>query len=125
MGIDSPREILAKSAADLVKLLRINQIQAEDILNAASSDAYNWRQREKTGSTSLTVKKEDDETLLPSSLTTDDAILDKVLNPGIPLGTLTEVVGERYQFYFLKSFCILNMKRIVLLEKHNLFFNSV
>lgn len=94
LGIDSPREILAKSAADLVKLLRINQIQAEDILNAASSDAYNWRQREKTGSTLLTVQKENDEILLPSSLTTDDAILDKVLNPGIPLGTLTEVVGE-------------------------------
>lgn len=86
MGLDSPCEILSKSVTDLQKLLRIDSAAANTILNVASSEAYDWRMREKTG----------DELIQgPQTLTTGDPTIDKVLNGGIYLGMLTEVVGER------------------------------
>ena len=85
VGIDSPREVLTKSVADLRHLLRIAPDQAEEILAAASKQAYHWQTRERTGN-SLEAT---------AVLTTGNDMIDKVLNHGIPLGTLTEVVGER------------------------------
>lgn len=99
MGIDSPREILSKSASDLIKLLRINQAQAEEILNSASNQAFDWRLRERTGYELIVNQQhEQDSEPLPTSLTTGDSAMDKILNQGIPLGTITEVVGERFLF---------------------------
>ncbi len=99
MGIDSPREILSKSATDLVKLLPINQAQAEEILNSASNQAYDWRLRERTGyELVVNEQHEQDNAPLPNALTTGDSTIDNVLNQGIHLGTITEIVGERFVF---------------------------
>ncbi|KAG2211096.1 hypothetical protein INT46_004695 [Mucor plumbeus] len=86
LGLDSASDILSKSSVDLQKLLRINQIQASVILRAASKDVYDWKKRIKTGDELL---NQDIQTL-----TTGDKIIDKVLNDGISLGMITEIVGE-------------------------------
>jgi RecA/RadA recombinase len=86
VGLDSSREILSKSVTDLQKILRIDSVAANTILSAASSEAYDWRIREKTGHELI----QDTQTL-----TTGDSTIDRVLNGGIYLGMLTEIVGER------------------------------
>lgn len=86
MGLDSPREILSKSVTDLQKVLRIDSVSANAILIAASSEAYDWRIRENTGHELIQDTQ---------ALTTGDSAIDKVLNGGIYLGMLTEIVGER------------------------------
>lgn len=91
MGLDSASDILSKSSVDLQKLLRINHIQASVIFRAASKDVYDWKKRIKTGDELL---NQDIQTL-----TTGNKIIDKVLNDGISLGMITEIVGERYERY--------------------------
>lgn len=90
MGLDSAADILSKQSVDLQRLLGINDIQASVIFRAASRDAYDWKKRVKSGDTLL---KQD-----LQLLTTGDATIDKVLNGGILLGMITEIVGERYMY---------------------------
>jgi hypothetical protein len=101
VGLDSPRDLLSKSSLDLKNLLHIPQAQAEDILTAASNEAYDWRIREKNGY-ELIVDQQSD-TDMPTSLTTGDTTIDKILKGGIPLGTLTEIVGERFVGCFINA----------------------
>lgn len=87
VGLDSAADILSQSSSDLQRLLRINNLQASLILRTASRDVYDWKKRIKSG----------DQLLQQDSqiLTTGDAIMDQVLNGGISLGMVTEIVGER------------------------------
>lgn len=94
VGLDSPRELLAKSSLDLKNLLRIEQSQAEEILRAASDVAYDWRIREKNGHELIVDQQSQID--IPTTLTTGDTTIDQLFKGGIPLGTLTEIVGERF-----------------------------
>jgi RecA/RadA recombinase len=87
VGIESPQDIISKSPIDLQRLLKINDISVNEILQAASKDVYDWRLRGTTG-TEL-VQQE------TRQITTGDDMIDKVLNGGVSLGTVTEIVGER------------------------------
>lgn len=89
MGIESPQDIIAKSSADLQRLLKINDISANEILQAASREVYDWRLRGVTGIEMMQTEIQ--------QITTGDEIIDKVLNGGISLGMVTEIVGERYR----------------------------
>ncbi|KAI8646789.1 hypothetical protein BD408DRAFT_237289 [Parasitella parasitica] len=84
LGLDSADDILSKSSADLQKLLRINHIQAFVIFRAASRDVYDWKERVKTGDELLNQGA--------SMLTTGDHVIDSVLNGGISLGMITEIL---------------------------------
>lgn len=87
VGIESPQDILTKSAYDLQRLLKINDISANAIIQAASKEVFDWRIREITG-----IELMQQET---QQITTGDDIIDKVLNGGVSLGMVTEIVGER------------------------------
>ncbi|KAI8990854.1 Rad51-domain-containing protein [Mycotypha africana] len=87
LGIDAPRDMLMKSVADLTRLLNIPADAANDILMAASLEAFDWRLRERTGNELIQQQH-------TRVLTTGDATMDKVFNGGISLGAITEVVGE-------------------------------
>ncbi|KAI9487466.1 MAG: Rad51-domain-containing protein [Benjaminiella poitrasii] len=86
LSLDSSQDILSKSTTDLQRQLRINDTDARAIIIAASKEAYDWRLREKTGHELIQHDL--------NSLTTNDATIDKVLNGGISLGKITEIVGE-------------------------------
>lgn len=77
---------MLKRPKDLQKLLRINEQASRDILFTAAQQMYDFKARE--------VKT--DRLLRPQTVTTGDAIMDTLLNPGISLGNITEVVGERF-----------------------------
>lgn len=77
---------MLKRPKDLQKLLRINEQASRDILTTAAQQIYDFKAREmKT-----------DTLLKPQTVTTGDATIDTLLNPGISLGNITEVVGERF-----------------------------
>ncbi|KAI7906735.1 P-loop containing nucleoside triphosphate hydrolase protein [Cokeromyces recurvatus] len=86
LSLDSSLDVLSKSSSDLQRQLRVNDAQAQDILKAASKDAYDWRMREKTGHELIQHDFH--------SLTTGDVMIDKVLNGGVSPGEITEIVGE-------------------------------
>lgn len=85
MEIDSSRDIISKRSLDLQKILRINTQGSQALLKAAAKEIYDYKTRQ--------VSKKD--ILEPNVLTTGDATIDKLLNKGIPLRSITEVVGER------------------------------
>lgn len=85
MEIDSPADLISKRPQDLQKLLPINSQITQALLKAASKEVYDYKARQ--------VSKK---SLLESNvLTTGDATIDKLLNKGIALRSITEVVGER------------------------------
>ncbi|KAI9277549.1 P-loop containing nucleoside triphosphate hydrolase protein [Sporodiniella umbellata] len=86
-GFESPEEILPRSASDLQRLLKVDASAVEDLFDAAAIEAYDWRLREQTG-------KQLVETEPNNILTTGDDTFDAILGGGIPLGTITEIVGE-------------------------------
>lgn len=86
MGLDSATDLISKRPHDLQKILQINEQASKEILNAAAKEIYDYKARQ--------VSTKD--LLKPNVLTTGDTTIDKLLNKGIPLGTITEVVGERY-----------------------------
>ncbi|KAG0742707.1 hypothetical protein G6F57_010478 [Rhizopus arrhizus] len=86
-GLDSPQEILPRSASDLQRLLQLDPSSVESVLDAASIEAYDWRLREQVGNELVGIESQ-------AMLTTGDEIFDDILKGGIPLGTITEVVGE-------------------------------
>lgn len=85
VGLDSAEDLLTKTPQDLQKLLRINAKASEDILLTAAKQKYDFKLRE--------VKS--DALLKPKTVTTGDSVMDQLLNRGIYLGSITEVVGER------------------------------
>lgn len=85
VGLDSAEDLLTKTPQDLQKLLRINAKASEDILLTAAKQKYDFKLRE--------VKL--DALLKPKTVTTGDSVMDQLLNRGIYLGSITEVVGER------------------------------
>ncbi|KAI7891666.1 Rad51-domain-containing protein, partial [Mucor mucedo] len=84
LEIDSSRDIISKRPLDLQKILRINSQASHALLKAAAKEVYNYKTRQ-------VLKKN---ILQPNVLTTGDATIDKLLNKGIPLRSITEVVGE-------------------------------
>ncbi|GAA5807167.1 hypothetical protein MFLAVUS_000521 [Mucor flavus] len=84
LGLDSAEDLLLKRPKDLQKLLRINEQASRDILFTAAQQIYDFKARE--------IKT--DRLLRPQTVTTGDATMDTLLNPGISLGNITEVVGE-------------------------------
>ncbi|PHZ13437.1 uncharacterized protein RHIMIDRAFT_120057 [Rhizopus microsporus ATCC 52813] len=87
-GLDSFEELIPRSASELQHVLHIDQASVESILDAASAEAYDWRLREKAGRELVDIQSN-------TTLTTGDDTIDKLLGGGIPLGTITEIVGER------------------------------
>ncbi|KAG1169174.1 hypothetical protein G6F70_008631 [Rhizopus microsporus] len=86
-GLDSFEELIPRSASELQNVLHIDQASIESILNVASAEAYDWRLREKAGRELIDIQSN-------TTLTTGDDTMDKLLGGGIPLGTITEIVGE-------------------------------
>lgn len=82
-GLDSAYDVVARSTTDLHSVLR-DTSHVNAIVDAASKEVYPWRSRIKTAQS------------LPSeSVSTGDATMDRILGgSGIPLGSLTEIVGE-------------------------------
>lgn len=85
VGLDSPRDLLTRSLADLQRELAIKETAANELLDAAASDVYPWRSR----LSSLKSARR------PEIFSTGDESLDQVLGGGVPIGSVTEVVGER------------------------------
>lgn len=79
---------MPRSASDLQRLLQLDPSSVESVLDAASIEAYDWRLREQVGNELIGIESQ-------TMLTTGDEIFDDILKGGIPLGTITEVVGER------------------------------
>ncbi|CEG64973.1 hypothetical protein RMATCC62417_01859 [Rhizopus microsporus] len=86
-GLDSFEELIPRSASELQHVLHIDQASIESILDTASAEAYDWRLREKAGRELIDIQSN-------TTLTTGDDTMDKLLGGGIPLGTITEIVGE-------------------------------
>lgn len=82
-GLDSAYDVVARSTTDLHSVLR-DASHVNAIVDAASKEVYPWRSRIKTAQS------------LPSeSVSTGDPTMDRILGgSGIPLGSLTEIVGE-------------------------------
>jgi RecA/RadA recombinase len=69
-------------------LLRLDEAACNTLIGAAAKQAYDWRLREKVGQELIQSQG-------PGLLTTGDATMDELLGQGIPLETITEIVGER------------------------------
>ena len=86
VGLDSPRDLLTRSLADLQRELSLGESAANELLDAAASEVYPWRSRLsslRAAARGLDV------------FSTGDETLDQVLGGGMPIGSVTEVVGER------------------------------
>jgi RecA/RadA recombinase len=69
-------------------LLRLDEAACNTLISAAAKQAYDWRLREKVGQELIQNQG-------PGLLTTGDATMDELFGQGIPLETITEIVGER------------------------------
>ena len=82
-GLDSAYDVVARSTTDLQSVIR-NASNVNEIVDAAAKEVYPWRSRIKTA-----------QSLPTESVSTGDATMDRILGGcGIPLGSLTEIVGE-------------------------------
>lgn len=82
-GLDSAYDVVARSTTDLHSVIR-NASHVNEIVDAAAKEVYPWRSRIKTA-----------QSLSTDCVSTGDATMDRILGGcGIPLGSLTEIVGE-------------------------------
>ena len=86
MGLDSPNDVLIKTVGELQRLLNTNESAILELFQAAAMEAYPWKTKRKTFSNNNS----------PETVPVDNEVIDRILGGGFPLGSVTEVVGERF-----------------------------
>ncbi|KAI8981077.1 P-loop containing nucleoside triphosphate hydrolase protein [Pilobolus umbonatus] len=86
VGLDSAHELLLKLNQDIKRELNITEEDADRLLKCASMEVYDWKLRGTTVYESALQP--------PSTITTGDEVIDRVLGEGISMGGITEIVGE-------------------------------
>ncbi|KAI8145094.1 P-loop containing nucleoside triphosphate hydrolase protein [Fennellomyces sp. T-0311] len=81
-GLDSPHDLLMKSVGDLQRTLGIGESEILELFQAASNEVYPWKKRQMQANLTTTM------------IGTGDDTIDRILGGGVPLGSVTEVVGE-------------------------------
>ncbi|KAI9007551.1 P-loop containing nucleoside triphosphate hydrolase protein [Phycomyces nitens] len=82
-GLDQPEEILTRPIPQVQRILKISTEDCNTLYSATASEKYDWKKRHQTAND-----------LSDSTIQLGDPVFDSMLGGGIPLGSVTEVVGE-------------------------------